>query len=176
MKQIALLYSVVLGPERRLKSTELLALAESAGLTGARTVVSTGNLVFDTAGTSVQMEMRLEQAVATLFGRLIPVFVRNETEWRAMVAENPFPRQTEADPTRVAVRVLRSLPPPALVDRIAARAAPGEGMALRGRSLWIACPDQMSASPLFRAAGADWAGEGTFRNASAVQRIAAALD
>jgi hypothetical protein len=76
----------------------------------------------------------------------------------------------------VAGRVLRSLPPPALVDRIAARALPGDGMALRGRSLWIACPEQMSASPLFRAASADWGGEGTFRNASAIQGIAAALD
>lgn len=173
---VACLYSVVLGPERRLKSADLLEVAAAADLAEARTVLSTGNLVFAARGAEHELEWRLEQAVARAFGRLIPVFVRTAQDWWTMVAGNPFPAETAADPAQVAVRILRQPMPAAVLSRIAQRRAPGEQVELAGRALWLAAAGQLSTSPLFRAAGADWAGEGTFRNASAAARIAAALD
>ena len=175
-RQVALLYSVILDPGRRVRSAELLALAGEAGFGAARTVLASGNLIFDSDLPEAALEARLEAVIGRIFGRPIPVIVRDAAAWRALVAGNPFPAETRDDPARVAVRVLRAAPAPAVLARIAARRAEGERMALDGRALWLATPGQLSASPMFRAAGAAWAGEGTLRNASAAARIAAALD
>jgi uncharacterized protein (DUF1697 family) len=175
-RHVALLYSVVLGPERRVKSLELLRLAEAAGFGAARTSLSSGNLIFEARGKPAELELTLEKAVADHLGRLIPVFVRSEAEWRGILAGNPFPAETLADPSCVAVRILRASPDAGVVARISARREEGERLKVIGRSLWLAAPPGLSQSPMFRAAGSDWAGEGTFRNASAIARIAAALD
>ena len=44
---VALLHSIVLSPGRRVVMAELRTMAEALGFGNARTLVSTGNLVFD---------------------------------------------------------------------------------------------------------------------------------
>lgn len=172
---VALLYSVVITPTRRLTSADLLAVAGAAGLANARTVLASGNLLFDATGSEAALEVRIAAAVGDVLGRPIPVFLRSAADLAALLAANPFPAETAADATRVAVRVMRALPAPPVLERIAAAAGPGERFTAGDRAIWVATAGLPSASRLARAAGATWAGEGTFRNASAIARIAAAL-
>ncbi|WP_292238803.1 DUF1697 domain-containing protein, partial [Mesorhizobium sp.] len=44
---VALLYSIILGEGRRVVMSELKAMAEAIGLKNVRTLVATGNLVFE---------------------------------------------------------------------------------------------------------------------------------
>ncbi len=44
---IALLYSIVLTPQRRVVMADLKAMAEGLGFTNTRTLAASGNLVFD---------------------------------------------------------------------------------------------------------------------------------
>jgi uncharacterized protein (DUF1697 family) len=172
---VALLYSVVLSPDRRVTKADLLAVAAHAGLERASTVLSTGNLIFGAEGDEAALEARLESAVKDLLGRPIPVFVRCADDLCAVLAANPFPAQTKADPARVGIRILRHVPSPDVVARVSAKAGPAEVFAARGRTFWVAGSGGLSDSPLARAAGAAWAGAGTFRSASALEKIVAAL-
>jgi uncharacterized protein (DUF1697 family) len=176
MQQVALLYSVVLMAGRRVRSADLAAVAKAAGASPVRTVLSTGNLVLESDQDPAEMEVALEQAVLELLGKPIPVFVRSESDWRELVAANPFPEATRQDPSRVAVRVMRRNPTPAILERITAAVGPGEAFAATEHALWLSTADQLSTSALIRAVGARWAGEGTFRNASAIGKIMAALE
>jgi uncharacterized protein (DUF1697 family) len=170
---VGLLFSVILSAERRVTKADLLAVAALAGVADARTVLSTGNLIFDAHGSEAVLEAQLGAAIAEILGRAIPVFVRSADDLRAVLAANPFPVQTEADPAQVGIRILRRVPSPDVVARIAAKARPGEVLAAQGREFWVAGSGGLSDSALFRAAGAAWAGEGTFRSVSAVRKIIA---
>ena len=176
MRQVALLYSVVLTAERRITSADLIAVANDVGAGPLRTVLSTGNLILSSDKAPATLESALEHSLLRLLGKPIPVFVRTAAEWRALVGANPFPEATRRDPSRVAVRVMRTAPTPAALARIAASAGPDQAFAATDRALWLATPEQLSTTPLSRAVGAGWAGEGTLRNASALAKIMAALD
>lgn len=170
---VGLLYSVILSAERRVTKADLLSVAARAGLERPQTVLSTGNLVFGAEGTETALEARLQAAVSDTLGRPILVFVRSVDDLQAVLWANPFPAQTKADPAQVGVRILRHVPPPDVIARIAAKAGPGEVFAAQGRAFWVAGSGSLSDSALFRAAGAAWAGEGTFRSASALRKIIA---
>lgn len=176
MRQVALLHSVVLSAGRRVRSADLIAVAIHAGASPVRTVLSTGNLILDADQNPAALEAGLEKAVLDLLGKPIPVFVRSESDWRKLVAANPLPEATRLDPSRVAVRIMRRNPTPAILDRITSAVGPGEAFAATERALWLSTPHQLSTSALSRAVGARWAGEGTFRNASAIGKITVALD
>ena len=175
-RHVALLYSVVLDQSRRVRGDDLTDIARAVGALPVRTVLSTGNLILDSDQDAGLLEKALERAILQRLGKRIPVFLCSAEDWCALVAANPFPEATRHDPSRVAVRILREDPAPAVLSRIAKAVAPGEAFAATDRALWLASPDLLSTSPLARAIGARWVGEGTFRNASALGKILAALD
>jgi uncharacterized protein (DUF1697 family) len=175
MRQIALLYTVVLTKERRIRSAELIEIAIRAGCRNARTVLSTGNLIFDRGGDEGEAEAALEHALRDMLGKPIPVFVRGDADWHDLVGANPFPAETAIDPARVAVRVMRIHPDPAALLRIESCVGPQERFAARYRALWLASTAQLSTSPLLRAVASPRVGDGTLRSASALAKITAAL-
>ncbi len=172
---VGLLYSVVLTSDRRVTKADLLAIAETAGVAEARTVLSTGNLIFEAEADEVTLEARLGAAVTRVLGRALPVFVRSAKDLRAILRTCPIDRAASMDPARIGVRILRNTPSAEVAARVAVKSAGGEEFGAVGRTFWVASPDALSGSALFRAAGAPWAGEGTFRSLSALRKIAAAM-
>ena len=86
---VAFFYSVVLEPQRRMKSVDLLEIARVARLARARTVLSTGNLIGWARGDERDLERRLERAAEAVVGKRIPVFCRSVPDFRRIVASNP---------------------------------------------------------------------------------------
>ncbi len=172
---VALLYSVVLTPVRRVKSSDLLELAEVLSLGPAKTVLSTGNLIFQASGVEAELSRRIEGQIAEAWGKPISVLIRSAEDLRRLLAANPFPTQTALDPAKVAVRVMRDPLPADLNTRMSEICSQEEAFALQDRALWIMSQDQLSLSPLARVAGSSKPGIGTFRNASALAKIVAAL-
>ncbi len=172
---VALLYSVILTAERRIKSAELLEAAVRAGFGNPRTVLITGNLIVSSDLTEEMTGRALERAMADIFGKSMSVFVRSADDFRRLTAANPFPEETAHDPSLVAARIMRSMPPADVIARISASTGPGERFAAGDRVLWLATADQLSTTRLLRAVTAPAAGEGTLRSASALAKIEAAL-
>jgi len=173
---VAFFYSVVLEPQRRMKSVDLLEIARVARLARARTVLSTGNLIGWARGDERDLERRLERAAEAVVGKRIPVFCRSVPDFRRIVVSNPLDLQTTPHAGEVAVRVMRAVPPPDVIKRIASKAERGEHFGAHERTLWVAASGQLSESRLMRAVNAAWAGEGTTRSLSALGKIGAAID
>jgi uncharacterized protein (DUF1697 family) len=174
---VALLHSIVLGPGRRVVMSELRDMAENLGLERPRTLVATGNLVFEAAGAEARaLERRLEPAFAARFGRHIDIVVRSAEGWRRLVAGNPFREAAEAAPTRVHVRVMRDPLDPAVAARLTGHAAEGERLAVVEGDLWLHLPRGVAASRLVAAVTPARAGIGTFRNWNTVRRLGTMLD
>lgn len=170
---VALLYSIVLGQGRRLVMADLRAMAESLDLEAPRTLVSTGNLVFEAKGATVaQLEQRLEAAFEPLFGRHVDIIVRSAADWRQLVAGNPFPKESAADASRVMVRVMRK----PVADDVAAALEPylanGERLKLVAGDLWVHFPHEPSQSKLLGALTPKrLGGAGTSRNWNTIRRL-----
>ncbi|MGX5800307.1 DUF1697 domain-containing protein [Bradyrhizobium sp. Arg314] len=169
---VALLYSIILGEGRRVVMADLKAMAEGLGLKNVRTLVATGNLVFEArAGEVSKLEQRLEKAFEKTFGRHVDIIVRAAQDWMKLAAGNPFPGESVDAADQVAVRVMRE---PLLADAVQALqayAADNEKVLWVDGDIWLVSRERPS-SRLLAAANHKRFGVGTSRNWNTVRRLA----
>src|SRR5262249_19687271 len=95
--QIALLRGINVGGKAMVAMAELGELFAERGFADARTLLQSGNVVFEasSAQTPAALERKLEASAAKRFGRPIDVFVRSAKEWAGVIANNPFPAEAK---------------------------------------------------------------------------------
>ncbi|RUU06546.1 DUF1697 domain-containing protein [Mesorhizobium sp. USDA-HM6] len=170
---VALLYSILLGEGRRVVMSDLKAMGESLGLKNVRTLVATGNLVFEARTTKISdLERRLEKAFEETFGRHVDIIVRGAEDWLKLSAGNPFPAESAAAGDQVAVRVMREPAPTDALSALQARAAEDEKVLLVGGDIWLVFSRQRPSSRLLAASNHKRMGIGTSRNWNTVRRLA----
>lgn len=170
---VALLYSIILGEGRRVVMADLKAMAEQLGLKNPRTLVATGNLVFETRATGIaKLEQRLETAFEKTFGRNVVIIVRTAEDWLKLAAGNPFPADSAEAGNQVAVRVMRKLAPADGVAALQAYAAEDERVASVNGDIWVVFSRQRPSSRLLAAMNHKRMGIGTARNWNTVRRLA----
>src|SRR5881628_454064 len=129
--------------------SDLRALAAKLGLDDTRTLLQSGNLVFEASdNTPSQLEKMLEDATKKRLGLETSFFVRTAKEWEAIVAANPFRAEAARDPGHLVVLLLKTAP-----DRQHAKALdqaiPGREQAIvKGRHAYITYPDGIGRSRL----------------------------
>lgn len=170
---VALLYNIILGEGRRVVMADLKAMAEGLGLKNVRTLVATGNLVFEArAGEISKLEQRLEKAFEKTFGRHVDIIVRGAEDWLRLSAGNPFPAESAEAADQVAVRVMRE---PVLLDAVEALqayAADDEKVLWVDGDIWLVFSRERPSSRLLAAANHKRFGVGTSRNWNTVRRLA----
>jgi uncharacterized protein (DUF1697 family) len=88
---------------------------ESAGFSAVRTLLSSGNVVFDARASSLAaLARRAEQAQQDGLGRRFDTFVRPATYLQAFVDSDPFAEFALPPAAKRVVTFLRSPPPPAI--------------------------------------------------------------
>lgn len=160
MIHVALLHSITL-PDGRLVMSDLRDLAKNLGLTAPRTLLATGNLVFETDEGDVRaLERRLEAAYAKRFDRHVDMVVRTAPHWLRTVAANPFPG---AEAAQVMVRVQRHPLPPETIDRLAPYRPDDDLVRLVDGDLWVRFGGPPNRSRLLSALTTKRLGVGTSR-------------
>ena len=91
----AFLRGVNLG-KRTVKSAELNAAFEDMGFGNVKTLLASGNVLFD-APASKALKTRIETGLKGTFGFEILVVLRSIDELKAMVASNPYGREEGED-------------------------------------------------------------------------------
>lgn len=169
---VALLYSIVLGPGRRVVMSDLRDMAAELGLSDPRTLVATGNLVFQSDKSICELERELEAAFAKKFGKHVDIIVRDAAGWTRLVAANPFVEAAACEPDQVAVRVMREPVSAAVIDRLRLLAAPGERLEAVDGDIWLHFSRSAGTSRLLGALTPKRAGGvGTSRNWNTVRRL-----
>jgi uncharacterized protein (DUF1697 family) len=170
---VALLYSIVLGEGRRVVMADLMAMAEGLGLRNVRTLVATGNLVFEARATDIaKLEQRLETAFEKTFGRHVVIVVRNAEDWLKLAAGNPFPADSAAAGDQVAVRVMRNPAPADAVAALHSYAAGDEKVFSVDGDIWVVFSRERPSSRLLAAMNHKRMGIGTTRNWNTVRKLA----
>ncbi|MFT3725853.1 MAG: DUF1697 domain-containing protein [Hyphomonadaceae bacterium] len=141
MRYLALLRAVNVGG-RKVTMKELKEAAEQLGYANVRTLVASGNLVFDTKKTAdTKLEATLEAAIETAFGLFSEVMVRNPDEWSAIIKANPFPKKAKDDPAHLVCLVCKDKPDTKAIDLwlkgFREKYDKGEQLKVIGREIYI---------------------------------------
>src|ERR1700676_3221057 len=108
--QIALLRAVNVAGHGGVAMASLRAFFSDLGFAGARTLLQSGNVVFDGDSGGAALELRLESEAAKRLGLRTTFFVRGAAEWDRLIAVNPFPDEAERDPSHLIVMCLKATP------------------------------------------------------------------
>ena len=135
MKRAALLRGVNLGGRKLLMTDLDRDLRRRSAIGAPKTLLASGNVVFDSDHPADRIERDLETALAA-HGLATDVMVRDHAELAAMLAANPWPEATADHPSHVLVTFHRDPFPPEALDRLAAVHAGPERFHVAGRELY----------------------------------------
>ena len=166
-RQIALLRAVNVGGTRKITSAELKSFLIELGFKDAATLLNSGNVVFSAAKrTGAALEKHLAAEAKKRLGLDTDFLVRSAKEWRAIVDDNPFPKEARSDPGHLAVVALTGAADKKAVVALG-EANPGrERIVAAGTHLYVYYPDGVGQSKLtvqlmfrhlgVRATGRNW--------------------
>lgn len=167
---VALLHSIVLGAGRRVVMADLKAMAEELGFRNARTLVATGNLIFESETQSIaSIESLLEAGFIKAFEKHVDIIVRDAETWLTLAEGNPF---GDGIGSEVAIRVMRQPLEPQILDMLAKYRRGQERMAIVNGDLWIDFGLKASETKLLPALTTKRLGIGTMRNWNTVRGLA----
>ncbi len=149
MIHVALLRAVNLGGHNRVAMADLRAMLSELGFGNPRTVLQSGNAVFESATmTGRRLEHLLERATADQLGVDTDYFVRTADQWHAIVADNPFPHEARADPAHLLLTLLKEAPAPAQVTALQNAIKDREVVRAKGDHAYVVYPDGIGRSRL----------------------------
>jgi uncharacterized protein (DUF1697 family) len=177
-RSIALLRGINVGSSTRIAMDDLRYVVASLGYTGVRTLLQSGNVIFDAPdGRDEPDARRIESAITHHTGVRSRVMVIQEPLLRTIAAQNPLARAV--DPSRMVVTFLDPMPDPALLAAAPrptdADLAP-ERLVIGAHAIYQWCPDGILKSKLPPRYLDRFGVLATSRNLRTVARLIALLD
>lgn len=146
--QIALLRAVNVGGHAKVTMEELRQVLDRLGMQNPRTLLQTGNLVFESpSAAGPELEQLLESETERRLGLRTDILVRALNEMAALVAGNPFAQEAEEDPSHLLVVFLKTRPPEGAAQALDALPGP-ERVRQWDRHLFATYPAGIGRSPL----------------------------
>lgn len=174
MLHVVLLRAVNVAARNLVAMADLRAMAEGLGFAQPRTLLQSGNMVFDSKPTGAALERLLEATAKKQLGLETDFFVRTTSEWRALIAANPFPAEARSDPGHLVVLCLKAAPARQALNDLRQAIKGREQIELVDRQAYVVYPDGIGRSKLTTALIEKHLGtRGTGRNWNTVLKLAA---
>jgi uncharacterized protein (DUF1697 family) len=139
---VALLRGVNVGGNKLVAMADLRDLLTTLGFTDPRSLLQSGNLVFrGGTRTGAPLERWLAAETAKRLGLETHFFVRTAEEWKAVIAQNPFPEEAARDPGHLLVLFLKDAPGAGAVRALQDAITGREVVRAKGRHAYAVYPD-----------------------------------
>jgi len=169
---IALLRGINVGGHRSVGMTDLRNFLTELGFDDARSLLQSGNLVFNSkVRTGAELERFLEGEAHDRLSLEVDFIVRTPDEWKSVIRQNPFRKEAERDPGHLVVMFLKSAPD---VDDIVALEADIRGpevVRAKGKQAYIYYPNGQGRSKLTHSILEKRLGRGTGRNWNTILKL-----
>ena len=175
---IALLRGINVGRAKRIAMADLRALFEALGHGNVRTLLNSGNVVFEANAAEVGTWARaIEAAIVAEFGFAVAVVVLEAEVLAEIIRDNPF-RVDAAAQSKFLVGFVSSATTLDHARPLLARDWVPDAFAIGARAVYLGCADGILESPLFSAFERATQGAATSRNWATVLKLgsAAGLD
>jgi uncharacterized protein (DUF1697 family) len=134
---VAFLRGINVGGNVIVPMAKLKDLFEEQGFKNTRTLLQSGNVVFEAGRTTATvLAKKIETMLAERFARDIRVVVRTPAELANIVASNPFSKAAADDPSHLVVFFLEG-EPAASATKALAQLKPAERFRLEGAHLFV---------------------------------------
>jgi uncharacterized protein (DUF1697 family) len=172
---VALLRGINVGGHNRVAASDLRDLLGALGFAGAKSLLQSGNLVFESdRRTGAELERLLEVETAKRLHVTADYLVRTAEEWTTMIARNPFPEDAERDSSHLVVTFLKTAPLAKDVQALQAAIEGPESIHAKGKHLYAVYPAGIGRSKLTNALIEKKLGlRGTGRNWNTILKLAA---
>jgi uncharacterized protein (DUF1697 family) len=173
-RYISLLRGINVGGHGRLPMDDLKQIYAGLGFAHVRTLLQSGNAVFDTAPTApATLAGRIEESIAQRMGFGPRVIVLYPAQLAEALAHNPYPNEAVAAPDRLLLSFLDADPNAHAEAKLREQSRGPERFSLRGRTLYTYYPEgvgrsKLTLSLLERTLGC----QGTARNWNTLQKLA----
>jgi uncharacterized protein (DUF1697 family) len=175
-RHIALLRGINVGTAKRIAMADLRALMAALGFSGVRTLLNSGNAVFDARGGSAASHARrLQAAILQQAGIDCEVIVKTAAELAAAIAEHPLRRQADDD-SRLLVMFTQDAATLASLEALQGEDWAPEAFAVGRHAAWLWCAEGVIASRISKATGKLLGQRGTARNWATVEKLQALVD
>ena len=170
-RYVALLRGINVGRAKRVAMADLRGMMGTLGHANVRTVLNSGNAVFDAqGGTAVSHASRMQAAFAEAFGFSSQIVVKTAAEFASAIADNPL-LGTATDPSRLLLAFTQEKSTlPGLAGLAKTDWSP-DAFALGKHAAYLWCADGVLESRLAKDAGRQLGELGTTRNWATVQKI-----
>ncbi len=174
-RYVALFRGINVGRAKRIAMADLRAILESLGYTQVRTLLNSGNAVFEAAGEAPEkMATRIRSAVAKKVGVDALVVVKSAGDIAAVVKANKL-ASTATDPSRLLVALTIDAPTLAGLSHLAKTQWKGDAVHVGKHAAYIWCADGFLESKAAVALLRDLGEYGTTRNWATLEKINALL-
>lgn len=163
-RYIALLRGINVGRAKRIAMADLRTLIEELGYTGVRSLLNSGNVIFDADGTNpAQAAQAIEEALVLRMGVAARVFVLAHDELAEIIADNCL-MHLVTDPARLYTFLLTEEEQRQAVEGMCDQDWAPEALAVGRRAAYVWCPEGMLDSAAAAALGKQLGDGTTSRN------------
>ena len=146
---VSFLRGINVGGNKTIRMAALKAAYETLGLTGVKTLLNSGNVVFEAKEKNrAKLTKTLEDVIEKEFGFRPVVVVRSAAELAKILAKNPFPEMAKNDPSHLLVMTLVSKPKAGAKDRLAEVYSGPEEIEIAGEDVYLTYPKGIGVSKL----------------------------
>jgi uncharacterized protein (DUF1697 family) len=171
---IALLRGVNVGRAKRIAMADLRTVIEGLGMTGVRTLLNSGNVVFEAMRPDVdRIATAIASGIEAQFGFTVTVIVLTAQTLNAIVAENAL-HQAASDPSRFLVAFVSHPSAHAKAVPLLETAWGPEAMAVGSRAVYLWCANGILESPVAQAFSRATGDTATTRNWTTVLKLQSA--
>ena len=139
---ISLLRGINVSGQKKILMADLKVLYEKLGFNNVQTYIQSGNVVFDCAEDKSNLAIAeiIEHAIEQEYNFQVPVIVKQADDLISTINNNPFTEEVGADPSRVAVTFLESLPTVENLIKLEGVDYPPDRFIIDGLNIYLHCP------------------------------------
>lgn len=146
---VSFLRGVNVGGRNKIRMADLREMAADLGLVNVRSLLQSGNLVFETAQSDLTVvQLALEAEIRRAFSLDIRVIPRSSEDFLNIFSGHPFSAEQLREPRKAAVVFLSDMPEATAVEALGASNPGAEEIHAAGRELYIFYTDGMARSRL----------------------------
>lgn len=146
---VSLLRGINVGGRNKIRMADLRELYADLGMMQVRSLLQSGNVIFETALTDLtSVKQELEAGIRSAFGLDIQVLLRSSEDFEYIMARHPFSAEQLNEPRKAALVFLSDAPESTAVDALRENNPGREFIHAAGRELYVFYTDGMARSKL----------------------------
>ena len=133
------------------RMADLFALYKDLGFVDAETYIQSGNVIFSSAADEPvsEISLKIEKAILERFNYNIPVSIRTIEEMRILFSVNPFLREENFEPSKMAVIFLHEKSSKEQIQKVINIDYPPDKFKISGSEIFIYCPNGFGRTKLY---------------------------